>query len=118
MYEKEAWLHIVKPADLDSHMANIEQAKTNAIIVKELFEKCPLVKGSRLLVHGCGTCQMFDYITPADMGAIPYICHRTRAGTGNISNNKRKKIAGNYTKICRNYYSRVGFTKRIYYVFG
>lgn len=68
--EKEAWLHIVEPDDLDAHLANIEQADTNAAIIKELFKKNPLTEGSKLLVHGCGTCQMFDYIKPSHIGRV------------------------------------------------
>lgn len=66
--EKEAWLYVVEPNDLDTHMTNIRQAETNARIVKDFFEKYPLKEGSKLLIHGCGTCQMFDYITSSDMG--------------------------------------------------
>ena len=65
--EKDAWIHVVKPADLDSHMENVEQARANAMIVKEMFEEYPLPKYSKLLVHGCGTCQMFDYKKPSDI---------------------------------------------------
>jgi hypothetical protein len=68
--EKEAWLHIIKPDELDTHLANIGQAAANATIVKELFKKHPLAEGSRLLIHGCGTCQMFDYIKPSDIGKV------------------------------------------------
>ena len=68
--EKEAWMNIVEPADLDEHMRNIEQAGTTAEITALLFKKVPLKDGSKLLVHGCGTCQMFDYVTPADLGKV------------------------------------------------
>ena len=68
--EKEAWLHIIEPDDLDKHMTNIKQANTNAEIVKDLFKKHPLKEGSKLLIHGCGTCQIFDYIKPSDIGNV------------------------------------------------
>lgn len=68
--EKEAWLNIVEPSDLDIHMANIGQAETNAKIVKDFFEKFSLSNGSKILIHGCGTCQVFDYITPSDLGNV------------------------------------------------
>ncbi len=63
--EKDAWLHIVRPAELDTHMAAVGQAEANARIVKKLLGRLPLKRGARLLVHGCGTCQMFDYIDPS-----------------------------------------------------
>lgn len=68
--EMEAWLHVVEPHDLDAHMRNIGQAAANAEITRELFKKYPLASGSKLLIHGCGTCQMFDYIKPSDIGDV------------------------------------------------
>ncbi len=68
--EKDAWLHIVDPNDLDLHMANIGQAPANANIVKTFFSEYPLKAGSSLLIPGCGTCQMFDYINPLDIGNV------------------------------------------------
>jgi len=60
--EREAWLDVVHPADLDSHMASVGQAEVNAAIVKEMFVRYPLAENAKLLIHGCGTCQMFDYV--------------------------------------------------------
>jgi hypothetical protein len=68
--ERDAWLNIVKPAELDIHMASVGQAETNAAIVKEMFNRFPLAENARLLVHGCGTCQMLDYIALADFGNV------------------------------------------------
>src|SRR3989338_1451117 len=66
--EKEAWSRIVKPDDLDLHMANIDQAQANAGMVKEMFAKHPVKPAGKILIHGCGTAQMFDYIAPTDLG--------------------------------------------------
>lgn len=60
--ERDAWLNIVEASDLDSHMASVGQAEANAAIVKEMFVRHPLAENGRLLIHGCGTCQMFDYV--------------------------------------------------------
>jgi SAM-dependent methyltransferase len=68
--EKEAWLSIIEPEDLDVHLANLKQAQANAQIIKDFFKKCPMKEGSKLLIHGCGTCQMFDYIRPSDIGKM------------------------------------------------
>ncbi len=65
----EAWKSRIKPGELDAHMAAIEQAQANAEMVKAMFRDCPLENGARLLVHGCGTAQMFDYIKAADFGS-------------------------------------------------
>jgi hypothetical protein len=70
MSEREAWLNIVKPAELDMHMASIGQAETNAAMVKEMFSRFPLGENARLLIHGCGSCQMFDYLSIPDIGNI------------------------------------------------
>ncbi len=68
--EKEAWLNIVEPKDFDLHMANIGQAEANASLVREFFEKYPLAEGGKLLIHGCGTCQLFDYLNPHEIGGV------------------------------------------------
>lgn len=68
--EKEAWLNIVEPQDMDLHMANIGQAEANASLVREFFEKYPLAEGAKLLIHGCGTCQLFDYLNPSEIGRV------------------------------------------------
>jgi hypothetical protein len=68
--EREAWLNIIKPAELDAHMSAIGQAETNASLVREMFQRFPLLDGVKLLIHGCGSCQMFDYFTPEEFGKI------------------------------------------------
>jgi 2-polyprenyl-3-methyl-5-hydroxy-6-metoxy-1,4-benzoquinol methylase len=65
--EKDAWLRVVEPEDLDTHMRDIGQASANCEIIKEMFRKRPLGENSKVLVHGCGTCQMFEYIAPSDI---------------------------------------------------
>jgi len=68
--KREAWLDIVEPSDLDCHMASVGQAEANAAIVKEMFTRFPLSPNSKLLIHGCGTCQMFNYVDPSVFGNI------------------------------------------------
>lgn len=70
MSERDAWLNIVKPFELDMHMASIGQAETNAALVKEMFARFPLAENAKLLIHGCGSCQMLDYISIRDLGNI------------------------------------------------
>ncbi|GEM_PF-3736054 len=71
--ERRAWLEIVKPKDLDSHMKNVGQAEANATLVRDMLEAYQLDPYSGLLVHGCGTCQMFDYLKPEDLGDMEAI---------------------------------------------
>lgn len=66
--ERRGWLEIIKADELDGHMASIGQAETNANLVKEMFKDFPLEACAKLLVPGCGTGQMFDYIAPDDLG--------------------------------------------------
>ncbi len=68
--ERKGWTEIISPQELDNHMANIGQAEANAGIVKQMFKDHPLESGSKLVVPGCGTCQLFDYIIPSDLGKI------------------------------------------------
>lgn len=68
--EREAWLHIIEPEDLDAHLAEIGQAEANARITRNFFKKHPMKEGSKLLIHGCGTCQMFDYMRHSDIGNV------------------------------------------------
>ena len=70
--ERRAWLHLVKPGELDAHMASIGQAETNAGIVRDMFRSLPLAEGGKLLVHGCGSCQMLDYLSLSDLGNISF----------------------------------------------
>ena len=67
--EKKGWMEIINADDLDSHMASIGQAQANGEIVKQMFEEYPLKPNSKLLVAGCGTGQLFDYIEPHDFGS-------------------------------------------------
>jgi ubiquinone/menaquinone biosynthesis C-methylase UbiE len=66
--EREGWLNVIDAAELDSHMVSVGQAEANASLVKEMIGRVPLNEESRLLVHGCGTCQMFEYLDLADFG--------------------------------------------------
>ena len=68
--EREAWLGTITPEDIDRLMADNGQAEANARHVQAFFRKYPLAPGSRILVAGCGTCQMLDYLKPADLGNV------------------------------------------------
>ena len=67
--ERRGWMEIITAADLDSHMAAIGQAEANAKIVKQMLAEHPLSPNSRLLIAGCGTGQLFDYVKPHDLGS-------------------------------------------------
>ncbi|MFQ5406198.1 MAG: methyltransferase domain-containing protein [Candidatus Micrarchaeia archaeon] len=60
-----AWTNSIVPEDLDAHMASIGQVQANALITEKLFADYPLKPGSSLLVHACGTCQLFDFFDPS-----------------------------------------------------
>ncbi len=72
--ERRAWLEILKPEELDLHMASIGQAEANADIVRQMFAAFPLPAGSKLLIHGCGSCQMLDFLSLADLGDVVFTC--------------------------------------------
>ncbi|UCD20769.1 MAG: class I SAM-dependent methyltransferase [archaeon] len=64
--EEKLWTGIILGEDLDKHMDNVGQAEINAKFVKDLLKEFPLE--TNLLVEGCGTGQMFDYISPSELG--------------------------------------------------
>jgi len=61
---REAWISAVDPGDYEKHMAAIGQAQANAEHVEGFVSRCA-PPGSRIVIAGAGTGQMFDYITPA-----------------------------------------------------
>jgi len=68
---KKAWIEIVKAEDLDNHLKAIGQAEANASLVKEMFKEFPL--NGKLLVPGCGTGQLFDFVSPEDFGKTEFV---------------------------------------------
>ena len=62
---REAWTTAVTAEDYEAHMARIGQAETNANLLRDLFAAAYLPAGSRLLIAGAGTGQMFGYL-PVD----------------------------------------------------
>lgn len=66
--ERKGWTEIVTADDIDSHMDAIGQAQVNAYLVEEMLDEFPLGVGDSLFVPGCGTGQMFEYITPQEIG--------------------------------------------------
>lgn len=70
--ERKGWTKIVTAEDLDAHMAEIGQADTNAYLVLDMFKEFPVKKGGRILIIGCGTGQLFDYIKPEDFGEVEF----------------------------------------------
>jgi hypothetical protein len=71
--EKKGWTQVVTPEYLDIHMAVIGQAESNAKIILKMFLEFPLPNDSKLLVAGCGTCQMFDYFEPQKIGKLQFV---------------------------------------------
>lgn len=70
--ERKGWTKIITPEDLDGHMADVGQAETNANLVLQMLNEFPLKEGAKLLVPGCGTGQMFDYVKPNQLGPYEY----------------------------------------------
>lgn len=70
---KKYWKEIVEPDDLDLHMVEAGQAETNAKLVRKMFSLFPVGHGTTLYVPGCGTGQMFDFISPSELGELKYI---------------------------------------------
>jgi len=59
---RDAWLGKIDPDDYETHMAANGQAQANASLVEEFFRDTPPSAGSRILLAGAGTGQIFDYL--------------------------------------------------------
>lgn len=59
---RKAWTDVVKVDELDAHLDDLGQAKANAEIVEKMISDFQLQNGSKILMPGCGTGQIFDYI--------------------------------------------------------
>ncbi len=68
--ERLGWTKIITPDDLDKHMAEIGQAEANAHLATQMFRDFPLEEKASLLIPGCGTGQMFDYLTQVEVNQI------------------------------------------------
>lgn len=69
---KKTWTDIVVAEELDQHMRAVGQAETNALLVAEMFRDYPLFPGAKVLIPGCGTGQMFDYIAPQQISLYQF----------------------------------------------
>ena len=71
---REVWISQVEPDDYETHMAAIDQAQANARLVRDLFESAGVPKGSRVLIAGAGTGQIFDYLPEGYFDGYRLIC--------------------------------------------
>lgn len=60
---RKAWTDIIVADELDEHLEDLGQAKVNAEIVDEMISDFQLPNGSKILMPGCGTGQIFDYLS-------------------------------------------------------
>jgi len=61
---RRAWTEIVTAEDYEQHMAAIGQAQAAAELTHHLIESASLAAGSRVVIAGAGTGQMFDFLAP------------------------------------------------------
>lgn len=61
---REAWTNIIAADELDAHLDDLGQAKVNAEIIKDMISEYHLPDSSKILLPGCGTGQIFDYLSP------------------------------------------------------
>ncbi len=60
---RTVWTSTIRAADYDAHMQAVGQAQANAELVAALLGQRPPQPGSRILLAGAGTGQMFDYVS-------------------------------------------------------
>jgi len=61
---RRAWTQIVTAEDYEEHMASVGQARAAAELTQHLIQSASLRPGSRILIAGAGTGQMFDFLAP------------------------------------------------------
>jgi SAM-dependent methyltransferase len=71
---REAWISRVTPEDYEAHMARVGQAEANALLVRTLLSQAEIATGSRVLVAGAGTGQMFDHMPPQTFAPYHLVC--------------------------------------------
>lgn len=71
---RRAWTQILTGEDYDEHMAAVGQAQAVAVLTAELIRDADLPTGSRLVVAGAGTGQMFDFLSPDLFHPFELIC--------------------------------------------
>jgi hypothetical protein len=69
-----AWTQIITADDYDEHMAAIGQAQAAAALTAEILEDTDLPAGSRIVIAGAGTGQMFEFIDPGLFRRFKLIC--------------------------------------------
>ncbi len=71
---RQAWTQFIAAEDYEAHMAAIGQAQANASLVAELFAAAAPPTGSRVLIAGAGTGQMFDYCAAGLFRPYSLVC--------------------------------------------
>jgi len=71
---REAWTEFIVADDYEQHMAAIGQAQANALLVAELVAAAQPQTGSRVLIAGAGTGQMFEYCPAGLWDAFDLTC--------------------------------------------
>ena len=92
--ERKGWTEVITPEDLDIHLKDIGQAEANAKIILKMFSDSPLQKGSKIWVPGCGTCQMFDFFEPDDIGDLEYVFSDINSSFFELIESRMKNFPG------------------------
>jgi SAM-dependent methyltransferase len=71
---REAWARFVTAEDYEQHMAAVGQAQANASLVAELVAAAASPAGSRVLIAGAGTGQIFEYSPPTLFDHVRLTC--------------------------------------------
>jgi hypothetical protein len=64
---RPAWTRIATGEDYDEHTAAVGQAQAAARLTVELLPGADLRRGSRIVIAGSGTGQMFDHLICTDL---------------------------------------------------
>lgn len=94
---RKAWTEVIIADELDEHLKELGQAKVNAELCKTMLEDVELCYNAKLLVQGCGTGQIFDFI-PAEIFTI-YRTVFADINTTYLKNLEDRLISKNITSI-------------------
>jgi hypothetical protein len=81
---RRACTEIVTPEDYDEHMAAVGQAQAAVALVAEAIRDADPRPGSRVLVAGAGTGQMFDFLDSARIRSFRLIRRWQTAHTDSV----------------------------------
>ncbi len=71
---KNAWKSLIPAHELDQHMIKTKQVFANVKILNEMISDFPFQINSKILIPGCGTGQVFDFLDNKKLTKCELVC--------------------------------------------